>query len=60
MIDSICFCRNIANEKVLKFDVRRYATAINKFIGNLKTEFGAQWTKQNVNIGIQYVLEIVQ
>lgn len=42
---------NIANEKVLKFDVRRYATAINKFIGNLKTEFGAQWTKQNVNIG---------
>lgn len=42
---------NIANEKVLKFDVRRYSTAINKFIGNLKTVFGAQWTKQNVNIG---------
>ncbi|XP_078323953.1 N-acetylated-alpha-linked acidic dipeptidase 2-like isoform X6 [Crassostrea virginica] len=42
---------NIANEDILKYDVRRYATAITTFIGSLKKTFGEKWAKQNVNIG---------
>ncbi|XP_056014480.1 glutamate carboxypeptidase 2-like isoform X2 [Ostrea edulis] len=41
---------NIANEPVLKYDVRRYAKAINTFIESLKKEFGEKWSQQNVNI----------
>ncbi|XP_062590034.1 N-acetylated-alpha-linked acidic dipeptidase 2-like [Saccostrea cucullata] len=41
---------NIANEKVLKFDVRRYASAISTFITSLKKDFGVKWSKENVNI----------
>ncbi|XP_061193543.1 N-acetylated-alpha-linked acidic dipeptidase 2-like isoform X2 [Saccostrea echinata] len=41
---------NIANDKVLKYDVRRYASAINTFITSLKKDFGVKWSKENVNI----------
>ena len=40
----------LANENVLKFDIRRYSSAITHFLGQLEKQFGKTWQSRNINI----------
>lgn len=40
----------LANDDLLKFDVRRYSTAITQFVSKLESQFSNSWQAQNVNI----------
>ena len=47
----LLFYRKLANENVLKFDIRRYSSAITHFLGQLEKQFGKTWQSRNINIG---------